>query len=145
MDAQAYLNQIRKLDELIKGKRAELRRLIDIAEDTSARMPDGMPFTNTGLPSRKMANAVDARIDLEAEINRDCAAYVCKLREITKTIEMLPAREYGAIHRIYIEYKTYERAAEEMGCSPTTVWRREKDGIRLLQKILDKRAIVNKL
>ena len=68
MNAQEWLEQVRKLDQLINAKLAERDRLKEMATDISPRPMDGMPFDNTGVASRKMENAVVRLIDLADDL-----------------------------------------------------------------------------
>lgn len=137
MDAQKYLEQVKKLDELIAAKNEERRRLILIATDCTAKMPDGMPFSSTGMPSRKVENAVLDLITLAEEIDKDITRYKSCREEVLKNLEKLPAKEYGALHRHYIQYKPWEKVAEEMGYSTYHIWRIHKNGLKILQDVIE--------
>ena len=136
MNVQRWLEQVKKLDELINAKLAERERLIDIATDISPRMPDGMPFNNTGVTSKKLENAVIALVELEREINKAIDNYVNYKQMIVKILEKLPAKEYGVLHRHYIRYMTWEQIAEDMGYSVMQIWRIKKNAFKLLEDVI---------
>lgn len=137
LDAQRYLEQVRKLDELIEAKQAERARLVLLAEDVSARLPDGMPRSNTGIPSRKVENAAIKIVMKEAEIDKAIDRFVDYRSEVLENLEKLPADEYGALHRHYIQYKTWDAIAEEMGFSRTHIWRIHKKGLKILADVIE--------
>ena len=136
MDICEWLDNYKKADELIKGKKAEKehllnerQRLIDIATDISTKLPDGMPHSNTGMVSRKMQNAVISKVIVDEEIeNAEIAirAYLKIKKEIISAIEKLPAKQYGVLHRYYIRGMTIEAIAEDMGRSTRQINRIKK-------------------
>lgn len=140
MDVIAWLEQIRKLDQLIDAKIAERQRLISIAEDISAKPIDGMPHSNTGMVNKKLENAVASLVDLERETNRLIDKYVALKKEIIRTLEKLPEKEYGALHRYYIRGMSWEAVAEDMGYCTVQIWRIKNKGLEMLQKIIDERG-----
>jgi DNA-directed RNA polymerase specialized sigma subunit len=137
MNAQEWLEQVKKLDELINAKLAERQRLIEIATDISAKPFDGMPHSNTGVVSQKMQNAVVNLIDLEHQIDRLIDQYVDYKKQVINSLEKLSANEYGVLHRYYIRYMTWEQVAEDMGVSGMTVWRWWQDGLKNLTNVVE--------
>ena len=136
MNAEKWLNQVRKLDELVDAKIAERERLYAIATDISPRPMDGMPFSNTGTVSQRMPDAVIKLIELAKEIDILVDKYIDKKQEVLSVLEKLPDKEYGVLHRHYIQYKTWEQVAEEMDYSTMQVWRIKTNGLKLLQEQL---------
>lgn len=147
MDVCEWLESYKKINELLGGKKAEKKqlleerqRLIDIATDISAKMPDGMPYSNTGTVSQKMPNAVISKIIVDGEIenvdNAIIALHDFKKAVIT-AIEKLPAKQYGVLHRYYIRNMTYEKIAEDMGISTVQVWRIKKKGEKTLSDVIE--------
>lgn len=136
MNAESYLEQVKKLDELITAKLAEREELFALATDISAKPMDGMPFSNTGTVSQKMQNAVIKLVMLEKELDRIIDQYIDKKQEIVTVLEKLPDKEYGALHRHYIRYMTWEQVAEDMGYSTMQIWRIKTKGLEILQKLL---------
>lgn len=137
MDVCEWLENVKKLDLLIEAKTAERERLIEIATDISAKAPDGMPFSNTGTVNQKMQNAVVDLVVLEQDLKNVIASYIQCKGEIISTLEKLPAKEYGVLHRIYIRYMTYEEVAEEMGISTVQVWRIKKKALETLSNVIE--------
>lgn len=137
MDVCEWLKNVKKLDLLIDAKTAERERLIEIATDISAKAPDGMPFSNTGMVNQKMQNAVVDLVVLEQELKNAIASYIQCKGEIISILEKLPAKEYGVLHRYYIRYMTYEEIAEEMGISTVQVWRIKKKAEKTLSDVIE--------
>lgn len=137
MDVCEWLKNVKKLDLLIDAKTAERERLIEIATDISAKAPDGMPFSNTGMVNQKMQNAVVDLVVLEQELKNAIASYIQCKGEIVSTLEKLPPKEYGVLHRYYIRYMTYEEIAEEMGISTVQVWRIKKKAEKTLSDVVE--------
>lgn len=137
MDVCEWLNNVKKLDQLIEAKTAERERLIEMATDISAKAPDGMPFSNTGTVNQKMENAVVDLVVLEQELKNVIASYIQCKGEIVSTLEKLPAKEYAVLHRYYIRYMTYEEIAEDMDISTVQVWRIKKKGEEILSDVIE--------
>ncbi len=137
MDVQRWLEKVRKLDELINAKLVERDRLIVMATDISPRPLDGMPHDNTGTVSHKMENAVINLIDLAKEIDKMVDKYVDYKQEVVKTLEMLPEKEYGVLHRHYIRYMTWEEVAGDMGYSTMQIWRIRKNAFKILEGVIE--------
>ena len=147
MDVCEWLDNYKKADELIHGKKAEKnqlleerQRLIDIATDISAKMPDGMPHSNTGTVSQKMQNAVISKIIVDGEIENVDNAIIAFLdfkKAVITAIEKLPANQYGVIHRYYIRGMTLEAIAEDMGYSTRQICRIKQDALKILEDVIE--------
>lgn len=136
MNAEQWLEQVRKLDALIDAKIAERDRLIAVATDISAKPIDGMPYTNTGTVSQKMQNAVIDLVMLADEINRLIDKYVDYKKKVCDLLEKLPAVQYGVLHRYYIRYMTIEKIAEDMGYSVRQILRIKKKSLQNLEDVI---------
>lgn len=141
-----WLNNYKKVEELITGKNAEKEQLlekrqdlIERATDISPRMPDGLPFSNTGTVSKKVENAVISKVLIDGElevVDNAIGLYLEFKKEVINTLEKLPAKHYGVLHRYYIRNMTLEKIAEEIGYSTKQVSRIKKEGIALLEKFM---------
>lgn len=136
MDVVAWLEQVRKIDQLIDAKIAERDRLESIATDISAKPIDGMPFSAKGTVNRKVENAVIDIVMLGDELNRLIDYYVDYKAKVVDTLEQLPANEYGVLHRRYIRYMTWEKIAEDMGYSVQHVRRIRNRALATLSQIV---------
>ena len=137
MNAENWLNQVRKLDRLIDAMLAERTRLMALATDMSPKPMDGMPFSDTGTDPHKMENAIIKVVELSREIERVTDQYIDKKKEILAVLHMLPEKEYAVLHKFYILGKTYEQIADEMDYESTVqIWRIKKNGLKILQNVI---------
>lgn len=141
-----WLNEYQKMNELITGKKAEKKqllrkrqRLIEMAEDISPRMPDGMPFSNTGTVSKKVENAVISKVLIDGEledVDKAIELYLEFKKEVTAALEKLPTKYYAVLHRYYIREMTLEAIAEDMDYSARQVQRIKNEGLVLLEEFI---------
>lgn len=137
MNVREWLEGVGKLDELINNKLEERRRLNEIATDISGKMPDGMPFNNTGLVNQKMQNAVINIIMLEQELDRLTDKYINEKQKVIAAIEKLPEKEYTILHRYYIQGTKIEKIAEDLDISTVSVWRIKKKALKNLENVIE--------
>ena len=131
------LNQIKKLDQSIDAKLAESTRLRAMATDISPRPMDGIPFSNTGMVPRKMEDAVIKLVMLGEETDKLIDEYIKQKKAIVSTLEKLPEKEFGVLHRYYIRNMTIEEIAEDMGYCTVQIWRIKKNGLKILQDVME--------
>lgn len=109
--AQKYLEQVEKLDSIIKNKLIEKQQWKDIAMGITANM-DGERVQSSGGKS-KMAEAVIKCVDIESEIDGLIDQLVDTKKDVIQTIEQLYSpTEYNVLHMRYIQYKTLEEIDE---------------------------------
>jgi hypothetical protein len=135
-DIEEWLEQVAKLDELIIGKLAERDRLMALATNVTAKPMDGMPYSNTGITSRKVENAVVELTMLSDDIDALIRKFKSLKKEVIETIEKLPCNEYAILHRRYIRYMTWEEIAEDMGFCTVQIWRIKKKAIKNLKDVM---------
>lgn len=133
MEAQAWLEQVKRLDEQIDAKIAERERIRALMVNTVGKL-DGMPHA-PGI-SDKVGNLTVKLVSLEEELNAMVDEYVDRKKEVLQTLERLPEREYGVLHRYYIRRMTWEQVADDIGYCTTQVWRIKKEALRLLENML---------
>lgn len=146
MDVLEWLNEYKKVSELITGKKAEKKQLlkkrqdlIEMATDISPRMPDGMPFSNTGTVSKKVENAVISKVLIDGELSDVDEAiwiYLEFKKEVITALEKLPTKYYAVLHRYYIRGMTVEAIAEDTDYSARQVQRIKKEGLSLLGEFI---------
>lgn len=124
-----WLDQVKKLDELIDAKLAERDQLWTLATKITPEMT-GMP--HGGGVSDKVGNIAAKLADLAQETNEVVDHFVDYKASVVAALEKLPAKEYGALHRHYIQYMTWEEVAADMGKSYMQVWRYRKKGLEIL-------------
>ena len=136
MNAKEFLQQIRKLDKLIENKMAEVQKWKEIATNTSPNMT-GERVQSSGNP-HKIADAIRRYIDLEREINQDIDNLVDAKKAVIGVIEQLNATEYDVIHKIYVQYLTFDEVA--YACKHSRSWATTIHGraLKHIQEILDK-------
>lgn len=133
---EEWLSGIRWLDMMIAAKLEEKRQLREMVSDITGKPYDGMPFTNTGQYSDKVAAAVIKIVECEEEIDRLVAMYVEQKNEILAVMEVLPAGEYQVMHSYYVLGNTWEQVADEVGKSGVQVWRLKNSALRRLADAL---------
>lgn len=137
MNAESYLIQVRKLDQLINAKLAERDRWEALATDISPKPISGMPHTNTGIVPQTMQNAVINLVMLSQEIDRLIDECVDKKQAVLKVLEQLPDKEYGVLHRYYIRNMTLEQIAEDMGYSVRQIHRIKEKALKNLEDVIE--------
>ena len=137
MKAKAFLQQLKKIDALIKNKRIERDMLWDVATNTVATM-HGERVKSSGNPQR-MASASDARIDLEREIDECIARLTATRRDVIEVIEQLNATEYDLLHKIYVQHILMCDVAQIIDKSYSWVTTVHGRALKHVQNILDAR------
>lgn len=126
-----WLEQVRKLDELIKAKEAEYNQLMAMATKITPEMT-GMP--HAGGVTDNVGN-YGIKLAMKAQETNDAwDQYIDQREEVIRVLEQLPAKEYGVLHREYIRYMTQEAIADDMGYSTVQIWRIKQSGLRMLRK-----------
>ena len=137
LKAKEYLIQLQKLDRLIENKLAEKDMWKAMATSTTQHMtPDRVQ--NSGNV-HKMADAVHKIIELEAEINACVDRLVDTKREVISTLEMLNPTEYDLLHKVYVQYMTFDDVAIKKGKSYSWVTTVHGRALKNVQDMLDER------
>ena len=154
MKAKTFLQQIQKLDYMIRNEREERQQWLDLAMSTTS---GGAPETGVRVQvsgsQQRMADAVDRSIDIEAEINRKISRLYKARQEIIAVIEQLDVAEYDLLHKMYVgkvvktrsgaefRYMTLQDVADVSDKSYS--WARSLHGVALqkVQRIIDARQI----
>lgn len=132
MDEQAvieWLEQIKKLDVLINAKNDKISRYIGIATKMTASL-DGMPHGG-GISDKVGENAVEL-----AELSKEKEALEKQKNYIIKTLQKLPADEFGVLYREFVLYMSQVDISLDMYLSRWTVWRIRKNALKILSEIL---------
>ena len=131
MQAEKYLEQIKKIDAIISNKLKEYKRWVDVA--------DGMGGFSVGdrvLSSRNLHKGSDAiaeYIDIESEIN----ALKARKKAILDTIQQLPYTEYQILYKIYVEGYMLKELPSQFDRSYDWVRMKKRKALEMLQDILD--------
>lgn len=126
------MEQIEKIDNLIKNKKYEIDEWQSIAEGTSISSTGERVQSSGQL--HKMENAAIKVVEIEQSVER----LKNKKQEIINTIEQLSAEAYDILHKKYIQYKSLEEIGEEKSYAWSTIKRKHKEALNQLQKVLDK-------
>ena len=127
MDAVEWLEQIKKIDELIELVDSERQRLWAKATCNTSSL-EGAPY-GSGI-SDKIGDNVAKMADLDAEKKE----LERKKNSIVKVIKKLPSSECGVIYRRYVRHMKLEAIADDMGYCTVQVWRIKKKALEKLQK-----------
>ena len=139
MEAKDYLNQVKKLDLLIKNKLIEKQQWKDIALGVTANM-DGERVQSSGTKS-KMADALVKCIDIETEINNLIDKLIDTKKEVIQTIEELSSPlQYDVLHLHYIQFMTLQEIADKYGMSYDWAKQAHKRAVKNVQKIRERKT-----
>lgn len=138
MKAKDYLKQLQKLDRLIENKLAELQQWRDMATCTTQQLSADRVQTS-GNP-QKMADAICKIIEIEGEIDRYVDSLVDTKREVISTLEQLNPTEYDLLHKVYVQYNTFDAVAIRTGKSYSWVTTVHGRALKNVQSILDERS-----
>lgn len=136
-EAQVYLEQVEKLDAIIKNKLIEKQQWKDIALGITANM-DGERVRSSGAKD-KMASAVEKCVDIETEIDSLVDKLIDTKKEVLQVIERLHSpTEYNVLHMRYIQYRSLQDIADrynrDYGWATTTHGRALKNVEDLLNE-----------
>ena len=137
MKAKDYLRQLQKLDKLIENKLAEKEQWKAMATSTTQQMSADRVQTS-GNP-QKMADAVCKIIEIEAEIDAYIDRLVDTKREVISTLERLNPTEYDLLHKVYVQYFTFDDVAIKMSKSYSWVTTVHGRALKNVQRMLDER------
>lgn len=127
-----WLESVKKLDELIVAKEAEYKQLITMATKMTPELT-GMP--HGGGVTDKVGNYGIKLAMMAQETNAAWDRYIDQRNEVIRTLEKLPANEYGVLHREYIRYMTQEAIAQDMGYSTVQIWRIKQSALEILKNM----------
>lgn len=113
MTAKEYLQQIRKCDNQINNKLAEIKRLREFATSITSTLKEDVVQSGSGGKSR-VAEAVDKIVDLEREINADIDKLVNLKREIMSVIDQLETPFCDVLYKRYFQFMKWEEIAVDM-------------------------------
>lgn len=133
MDVVCFLERVQMLDEMIKAKIAERDQLWDLATNITPVM-SGMP--HGGGVSDKVGNLAAKLADLARETNDLIDMYIDHKANVIQTLEKLPAKEFGVLHRIYVQHMTMGECASDMGYSTVQIWRIKRLAMLHLQDVI---------
>lgn len=116
MDTKTYLNQVSRLDLMVKNKISELSALRELCYGLSAISTEER--VQTSLKPDKIGSMVAKIDDLERKTDQLIDEYVDKRRKIIDQIDSMDDKlVYNILFARYIQKKTLERIAADMNYS----------------------------
>lgn len=117
MDVKTYLRQIQRYDKKVQYKLSELYRLKALSTSISAGANDDVRVQSSNSGGR-LENSVIRIVALENEIDKLVMAYLSFNREIIDQIESMDdMNEYAVLYERYVEYKSFDEIASDLGYS----------------------------
>lgn len=136
-EAQVYLEQVEKLDAIIKNKLIEKQQWREIALGITANM-EGERVQASGTKN-KMADAVAKCVDIESEIDGLIDKLIDIKKEVTQTIEKLESpSEYRLLHMRYIQFIPLKDIAERWNTEYTNVTTAHGRALKNVQEIIER-------
>lgn len=116
METKAYLQQISRLDRMIKNKMTELSQFKELTYGLSAISNEER--VQTTLDPDKFSGKVAKICEIEKKIDALIDEYVDKKQMIVSQIDSMENETYyDVLFSRYIEKKNFEKIADEMGYS----------------------------
>lgn len=144
MTAEEYLDQIKKIDSMIKNRLRDHARWVEVADGLGGASDGERVQSSRNL--HRGADAIGNYIDIEREIS----ALKRERQEIINTIERLPSTEYDLIYKLYVgeydkkrditKYYTMKELAYHFEKSYDWVKFKKKRALMLIQSMLDREA-----
>ena len=131
MNAKEYLRQAWNIDQRIKDKLEQIKRLKEMATSVTSVISD-MPRSASPNP-HKMEDAVLRIAAMESEIDADIESLVNLKIEITRTIwRVEDANCRTLLEMRYISFRKWEDIAEAMGINVRWLHRLHAKALRLV-------------
>lgn len=131
MNAKEYLRQAWNIDQRIKDKLEQIKRLKEMATSVTSVISD-MPRSASPNP-HKMEDAVLSIAAMESEIDADIESLVNLKIEITRTIwRVEDANCRTLLEMRYISFRKWEDIAEAMGINVRWLHRLHAKALRLV-------------
>ena len=137
LNAFEFLNELKKIDAMIKNKEIEIEQWRSIATSSTV-CSEGERVQSSGS-KQKMADAVIEFVDITAEVEAEKNRLIRKKRDTICVIEQLPATQYDLLHKIYVQGFTLAEAADIGMKSYSWAKNVHRKGLSNVQKILDER------
>lgn len=117
MSAQNYLKQIKILDTIIKQKEELHKEIYEAATDVGAIKYD-KEFVQVGKSHDRIERLTIKYLELEKQIfEKKLKFQILKNRIVDEIQELSDERYINVLYKRYVEYKRYEKIAEEMNYS----------------------------
>lgn len=118
MKAKEYLQQLKRLDILIKQKNKEVDNLRLKSKSTSSIDYSKEKVQTSPSGEASFVKLIGRIVDLEAEISQEINIFVEEKHKIINQIQKLNNADYiRLLYKRYVEYKSLERICVEMDFS----------------------------
>lgn len=147
LKARYFLKQPKKLDLMIKNKLIEKAQWQDIAKGTTSSSQSvkingvlhNMEKVQSSGSQQKMADAIDRFVDMEREIDEIVDKLIDTKKDVISVIEQLKEIEYDVLHKIYIQYLTFDDVADAYNKTYSWVTTVHGRALKNVQRILNQR------
>lgn len=138
VQAKSYLKEIEKYEKVIKNKLEELQHLRELA--VSFNYNSNSDVVQNSCDADKIGSTVGQIIDKENDLKSIINEYISKRQERIAVIEELKdSVEYDIIHKRYVQMKTLDEIAIELGYSYVWICKKHNSALLNIQKIRKKK------
>lgn len=134
LEAKLYLKEIEKYEKIIKNKLEELQHLRELA--VSFNYNSNSDVVQNSCDADKIGSTVGQIIDKENDLKSIIDEYISKRQERIAVIEELKDPvEYDIIHKRYVQMKSLDEVAIELGYSYVWICKKHNSALLNIQKI----------
>ena len=135
MNAEKFLNQLYKLNNLIKSYKEEIEQLRSLATSISGNMTQERVQSSTS--NDKITDIVSKIIDLEKEIQDEIKRLIDLRKEVRDVINQVEdVNERLFLRYRYILFYQWKEISDKLDCSQTQVQRIKEKAIESVEQIL---------
>lgn len=135
MNAEKFLNQLYKLNNLIKSDKEEIEQLRSLATFISGNMTQERVQSSTS--NDKITDIVSKIIDLEKEIQDEIKRLIDLRKEVRDVINQVEdVNERLFLRYRYILFYQWKEISDKLDCSQTQVQRIKEKAIESVEQIL---------
>lgn len=135
MNAEKFLNQLYKLNNLIKSDEEEIEQLRSLATSISGNMTQERVQSSTS--NDKITDIVSKIIDLEKEIQDEIKRLINLRKEVRDVINQVEdVNERLFLRYRYILFYQWKEISDKLDCSQTQVQRIKEKAIESVEQIL---------
>lgn len=140
MKAEKFLNQLYRLDNMIKSDKDELEELNCLATSISGNMTQER--VQTSASNDRTTDIISKIIDLEKQIEEEIKTFIDLKKEVRGVInEVADVDEKLFLRYRYIHFYQWKAITSQMKCSNTQVQRIKDRAIESVEQILQKRNL----
>jgi DNA-directed RNA polymerase specialized sigma subunit len=135
LNAEKFLNQLYKLNNLIKSDEEEIEQLRSLATSISGNMTQERVQSSTS--NDKITDIVSKIIDLEKEIQDEIKRLIDLRKEVRDVINQVEdVNERLFLRYRYILFYQWKEISDKLDCSQTQVQRIKEKAIESVEQIL---------